>query len=110
MAEGAGANFFYEQDGRLFTPDAHSVLPGITRRTVIQLATEMGVEVVERDIHPQELSQAEGAFFTGTASEISGIKSIGNRTFNMPFEESIGGQLAAAYKSLALCRRETTMV
>lgn len=110
VAEGAGANFFYEQDGRLYTPDAHSVLPGITRKTVMQLANEMGVEVVERDIHPQELSRADGAFFTGTASEISGIKSIGSKEFKMPFEESLGGQLAVAYKSLALCRRETTMV
>jgi branched-chain amino acid aminotransferase len=50
VAEGVGANFFYEKDGKLFTPATGNILPGITRATVLELCDELGIEVEEKQI------------------------------------------------------------
>ena len=79
IAEGPGENIFFVKAGKLFTPKLGSILAGITRATVIELAKDLGLEVVERDITPAEGQAAEEAFFTGTAAEVAPIRSIDDK-------------------------------
>jgi branched-chain amino acid aminotransferase len=77
VSEGSGENIFLVQDGKLFTPPlGASVLPGITRNTVIELAKGLGYEVIENLIPREMLYIADEVFFTGTAAEISPIRSV----------------------------------
>lgn len=70
IAEASSANIFFAKNNALHTPRAGNILSGITRRTVIEIAMRNGIEVVERDIRLQELSEFQEAFLTGTACEI----------------------------------------
>jgi branched-chain amino acid aminotransferase len=77
LSEGSGENLFLVKDGVLLTPElAHSVLGGITRDTVIRLAQERGMEVKECALPREMLYLADEAFFTGTAVEITPIRSV----------------------------------
>jgi branched-chain amino acid aminotransferase len=77
VSEGSGENIFIVKNGKIHTPPLHaSILPGITRDTVIQLATELGHKVVETMMLREFLYMADEVFFTGTAAEITPIKSI----------------------------------
>ena len=81
VAEGPGENIFAVKNGVLYTPEADSsILPGITRASVIELARDMGYEVVEKRMTKEELLSADEAFFTGTAAEIAPIREIDNVT------------------------------
>ena len=63
IAEATGANIFFKMpDGKLHTPLADCFLDGITRRTVMKIAQDLGVEIVERKIMPEEMAEAEGVF------------------------------------------------
>jgi len=79
VAEGAGENLFIVKKGKLFTPDLTSCLEGITRETILTLAGELGVDVVEKRITRDEVYCAEEAFFTGTAAEVTPIRELDNR-------------------------------
>ena len=82
VAESTGANiFFLFPDGKLHTPDPDCFLDGITRKTVIQLARDRGIEVVERVIMPDELDQPTEVFLTGTAAEITPVGAIDGHTY-----------------------------
>ncbi len=77
VSEGSGENIFVVRNGRLVTPPlAASVLPGITRETVMFLARELGYTVEEVDVPREILYIADEVFFTGTAAEITPIRSI----------------------------------
>ena len=80
VSEGTGENLFLLKNGKLSTPSiADSVLPGITRDTVIELAQkELGIEVVERSITRSELYLADEIFLTGTAAHLTAVGSIDN--------------------------------
>lgn len=97
VAEGPGANFFFEKNGKLYTAPLGNILAGITRQTVFELAKELGIEVVEKYFPPQEVYEADGAFFTGTAAEVAGIASLDGKTFNLPWEDTLGAVLSNAY-------------
>ena len=72
VSEGSGENIFLVNNGKLITPPlGASILPGITRDSVVQIAREMGIEVVETSIQRAALYLADELFFTGTAAEIS---------------------------------------
>lgn len=79
VAEGSGENVFIIRNGKLFTPDLTSALEGITRDTIIQLADEMGLPIVEKRITRDEVYSADEAFFTGTAAEVTPIRELDNR-------------------------------
>lgn len=79
IAEGVGENFFLAKEGTLYTPNLGDILPGITRATVLELAEQLGLTAVEADITLYEAYQAEEAFFTGTAAEITAIRSINDK-------------------------------
>lgn len=77
VSEGSGENLFMVNNGKLLTPPlGSSILPGITRDSVIQIAREMGIEVLETIIQRATLYLADELFFTGTAAEITPIRSV----------------------------------
>ncbi len=83
VAEATGANIFMVfGDGRLHTPKPECFLDGITRRTVIELARNRSIEVVERVIKPAELKSATEVFLTGTAAEVTPVGVIDDLTFS----------------------------
>jgi|TARA_B100001741_G_scaffold128509_1_gene105941 branched-chain amino acid aminotransferase len=84
VAEATGANvFFKDKDGILHTPTPDSFLDGITRRTVIEIAKSKNIKVVERKIKPEELSNFEGCFLTGTAAEVTPVSQIDKFNFKV---------------------------
>ena len=77
VSEGSGENIFVVNNGKLITPPlGASILPGITRDSIAQIAREMGIEVVETQIQRAALYLADEMFFTGTAAEITPIRSV----------------------------------
>ena len=102
VAEGPGANVFYEKDGKLFTPSLGNILPGITRATVFEICDELGIPVVEKEITTEELKQAQAAFFCGTAAEVIGWESLDETKFPLDWKESVSSQIQSAYKNLVI--------
>lgn len=98
VAEGPGANFFYEKDGILYTPPCGSILPGITRATVFELAKELEITVVEKNFTVEEVYQANTAFFVGTATEIAPIASLNGENFKGEWENSPGHNIYLMYR------------
>ncbi len=79
VSEGSGENIFLVRKGALITPTfTSSILPGITRRSVMRLAEEMGIKVIEQDVPREALYLADEVFFTGSAAEITPISFIDN--------------------------------
>ena len=84
VAEATGANiFFKDKNGDLHTPIPDSFLDGITRRTVIEIAKSKGIKVNERKISPDELSNFEGCFLTGTAAEVTPVSKISENNYKV---------------------------
>ena len=77
VADGSGENVFIVKDGELFTPDlSTSILPGITRDTVIQIAQDLGYTVHETSLIRSDLYLADEAFMTGTAAEVTPLRAV----------------------------------
>src|SRR6476619_6649554 len=83
VAEATGANVFFVRENELHTPTPDCFLDGITRRTVMDLAERRGVAVKERPIWPEELESFEQMFLTGTAVEVTPVKSAGPWNFEV---------------------------
>ncbi len=81
VAEGTGANIFFIKDNDIHTPIPDCFLNGITRQAVIKMATEQGFKITERHILPDEIQNYNEAFLTGTAAEITPIRSIDHVNF-----------------------------
>jgi branched-chain amino acid aminotransferase len=79
VSEGAGENVFIVKKNKIYTPDLASCLDGITRDSVITIANDMGIEVIEKRITRDEMYCADEAFFTGTAAEITPIRELDDR-------------------------------
>ncbi len=79
VAEGSGENFFMLNNGKIYTPDLSSALDGITRKTVFQIAQDMGIEIIQKRITRDEVYCADEAFFTGTAAEVTPIRELDHR-------------------------------
>jgi len=81
ICEGVAENIFIVKKERLFTPPSYTgTLPGITAEAIMKLAEKLGYEVMEKNITPYELFNAEEVFFTGTAAEIVPVREINKRT------------------------------
>ena len=107
VMEGSGENIFLVNDGVLHTPDLTSALDGITRRTVIGLAEELGIPVVEKRITRDEVYIADEAFFTGTAAEVTPIREVDGRTIGNGSRGPITERLQGLYFDLVHGRRES---
>jgi branched-chain amino acid aminotransferase len=81
VAECTGANIFFVRDSKIHTPTADCFLSGITRATAIEIAHRRGIEVIERRIMPEELSNFSECFITGTAAEVTAVSEIGQWRF-----------------------------
>jgi branched-chain amino acid aminotransferase len=79
VSEGAGENVFIVRNAVLYTPDLASCLDGITRASVIEIARDQGLQVVEKRITRDEMYCADEAFFTGTAAELTPIRELDDR-------------------------------
>ena len=96
IAESTASNVFLIMDGAVHTPIPDCFLDGITRQTIIKLAKQLGIEVIERHIKPEELAQTQEVFLTGTTCEIESISQIDEQRF-----EAFGPitmRLIAAYR------------
>jgi branched-chain amino acid aminotransferase len=100
IAEAPGANIFMEKDGRLITPQPGNILPGITRATVFEICERFQIPVEEKQISPEELRDADSAFFCGTAAEVIGIEKLDNISFPKSWNDSIGSKIQKAYKDI----------
>jgi branched-chain amino acid aminotransferase len=102
VAEAPGANFFYEKEGKLFTPALGNILPGITRATILELCAEMNIGVEEKLFAVEELKKADGAFFCGTGAEVIGFESLDHYKFPLNWDESVSRKIQIAYKKLVV--------
>jgi branched-chain amino acid aminotransferase len=94
VSEGSGENLFVVRNGVLHTaPLGNSVLPGITRDSVLQIARDLGIKIVEQQIPRESLYIADEVFFTGTAAEITPIRAVDKITVGK-------GKLGPVTKSL----------
>lgn len=98
IAEGPGENIFIVKRGILFTPKSLSILPGITRDSIMSLAKDMGITVREKKMSIKELADADEAFFTGTAAEVAIIQKFNRKKIgNHAKTEKIGPTIREAY-------------
>ncbi len=97
VAEGSGENIFLVRKGKLLTPDLTSALDGITRDTIIHLAKEHGIEVIEKHITRDEVYTADEAFFTGTAAEVTPISELDRRVVGSGRRGPITEKLQSMY-------------
>jgi branched-chain amino acid aminotransferase len=100
VMEGSGENVFIVRHGILYTPDLTSALDGITRRTIMTLARDLGIEVVEKRITRDEVYIADEAFFTGTAAEVTPIREVDGRVIGSGGRGPITEQLQSLYFDL----------
>jgi branched-chain amino acid aminotransferase len=98
VAEGSGENIFIVRRGKVYTPMLTSALEGITRDTVTELLTDdMGMQVIEKQITRDEVYTADEAFFTGTAAEVTPIKSLDDREIGTGKAGSITKEIQQRY-------------
>lgn len=87
VCEGSGENIFVVREGEIVTPPhVASILDGINRKSVMQIATDLGYQVVERDVARAELYMAEEVFLTGTAAELVPVRSVDDHDLGEPGE------------------------
>ena len=109
VSEGAGENLFVIRDGRIMTPPStSSILTGITRDTIMQLIRRQGLTVEERSIPREALYLADEMFFTGTAAEITPIRSVDNIEIGAGRRGPITEQLQSAFFGLFSGETEDT--
>jgi branched-chain amino acid aminotransferase len=100
VAEGSGENIFLVKNGVIYTPEVTSCLNGITRNTILTLAAEHGIEVVEKRITRDEVYIADEAFFTGTAAEVTPIREVDGRQIGAGRRGPVTETLQTAYFDL----------
>ena len=106
VSEGSGENIFLVNNGKLVTPPlGAAILPGITRDSVIHIAREMGIEVVETTIQRSALYLADELFFTGTAAEISPIRSVDRITIGSGKRGEMTKRLQDEFFKIVLAER-----
>jgi len=100
VSEGSSENLFIVRDGVIYTPDLTSALDGITRATIVQIAGELGIKVVEKRITRDEVYIADEAFFSGTAAEVTPIRELDGRKIGIGKRGPITEKLQTLYFDL----------
>lgn len=115
VAEGPGENIFIVKQKALITPPLGNVLPGITRRSIMEVAPTLGFSVTEKVLQVKDVYEADEAFFTGTAAEVTPIKQLNDRTIGSgtvgpvtkilgdTFKDIVAGKKPEYHKWLAFC-------
>ncbi|MBE9567809.1 MAG: branched-chain amino acid transaminase, partial [Proteobacteria bacterium] len=106
VAEGSGENIFMIKDGVIYTPTLVASLNGITRNTIMTLAKEQGIDVVETTIKIEELYDADEVFFTGSAAEVTPIREIDDNSIGNGSRGPITEKLQTMYFDLVHGRLE----
>ncbi|WP_405284413.1 branched-chain-amino-acid transaminase [Methanobrevibacter sp.] len=107
VSEGSGENIFLVENGKLFTPSmSSSNLKGITRDSVMTIARDLGYEVVEEVISRERLYSADEVFFTGTAAEVTPIRSIDHRQIGIGRRGPISEKLQTSFFDLVEAKVE----
>ncbi|WP_352337431.1 branched-chain amino acid transaminase [Psychrobacter sp. 16-MNA-CIBAN-0192] len=110
VCQGAGENLFLVKDGVLHTPDlAGGALDGITRRTIIQFANDLGIKVIERRITRDEFYLADEIFMTGTAAEVTPIREYDDRVIGNGGRGELTEKLQTLYFDVVHGRNEQYM-
>ena len=107
ISEGSGENLFIIKDSKLLTPKTDFCLNGITRQTVMQIARDLGIEVEEKNLIFDELVDADEAFFSGTAVEITPITKVDNLIIGSGSIGPISQKLQSKYSEI-VCGKDTT--
>ncbi len=102
VAEGSGENVFIVRNGVIKTPPLTAILEGITRETIMQLAQDRGLRLVEERFTRDEMYLADEAFFTGTAAEITPIREVDNRKIGEGKPGPVTKQLQSAFFDIVL--------
>jgi branched-chain amino acid aminotransferase len=100
ISEGSGENIFLIKNNKIFTPRTEHCLNGITRKSVITIASDMGFDVVEKDLTLDELFDSDEAFFTGTAVEITPISKIDKKVIGIGSRGPITEKLQKTYNDI----------
>jgi len=107
VCEGTGENIFVVWEGRIITPPAaSSILDGITRKSAVQIARDLGIEVIERDIARAELYLADEVFMTGTAAELVPVREIDDHTIGDGTPGEITRAVQTAFENALFGRDE----
>lgn len=110
VCQGAGENLFLVKDGVLHTPDlSGGALDGITRRTILQFAADLGIKVIERRITRDEFYLADEIFMTGTAAEVTPIREYDDRIIGNGGRGELTEQLQTLYFDVVHGRNEKYM-
>ena len=107
ISEGSGENLFLARNGVLETPDPGSALDGITRRTIMEVAKEEGIDVRETRLLPEDLMASDEAFFTGTAAEVTPIREVNGQPIGDGKRGPITTQLQQRYRDIVSGRSAT---
>lgn len=110
IAETPNSNFFYEKDGVLYTPPPGYILCGITRSSVINIARELEIPVVEKFFTAADLDDIDSAFICGTAAEIAGVESIDAKPVKKRWRDSMGAAIQEAYQCQVLDKSFTHVI
>jgi branched-chain amino acid aminotransferase len=100
ISEGSGENIFIVKDGNIYTPTTNHCLNGITRQSVIRIAKDLNLQVKEKNLDYDELLNADEAFFTGTAVEITPISKLDNNSINNGSRGEITKQLQEKFQEI----------
>jgi branched-chain amino acid aminotransferase len=100
VAEGSSENIFVVKGKQIFTPCLGTILTGITRKIIMELAHSIGYQVCETTLKPEELFSADEIFFTGTAVEVRGVGSINDQAIGMGGEGPVTRQIKDLYKQV----------
>ncbi|MDX9756962.1 MAG: branched-chain amino acid transaminase, partial [Sulfurimonas sp.] len=106
VAEASGASFFMLKNGVLITPPNDNSLESITQKTVIEIATDMGIKVERRRISREDVYTADEAFLTGTAAEITPVRHVDGRDIGCGSRGEITQKLQSAYFDIVFGRNE----
>jgi branched-chain amino acid aminotransferase len=111
VCEGVGENIFMVKEGKIFTPPISSgALDGITRTVIMRLAEELGYNMIERNITPNEIFNADEVFFTGTAAEVTPIRKINERVIGKGKPGPITKRIMEGFHKLIADPREGTAI
>jgi branched-chain amino acid aminotransferase len=104
VAEASGAGFFMVRDGVLISPPNDNSLESITQKTVIEMAQNMGIEVIRRKITREEVYVADECFLTGTAAEITPVRNVDAREIGNGARGEMTQKIQSAYFDIVFGR------